>query len=92
MAEPDGDWVQEMVEAVRYFLDIRGLPESDSDAVSDFMMEYIYAHHSGESLRVHRIPGYIKKAIRELYNGRNVSELATHFNVSRATVYRYCKK
>lgn len=91
MADNDDDFVASIGDMISYFMDLRGLPESDCNALAQAVTEQIRAQYQGERVTIRKKPPDIQAQVQAAYNGRNVAELAEHFGISRSCVYRYCQ-
>jgi DNA invertase Pin-like site-specific DNA recombinase len=90
MADED-DFVASIGEMISYFLDLRGLPESDCNALSQAVTEQIRNQYRGERVTIRKKPPNIRAQVRAAYNGSNANDLARQFGISRSSVHRYCR-
>jgi DNA invertase Pin-like site-specific DNA recombinase len=91
MADNEDDFVASIGEMISYFMDLRGLPKNDGNALAQAVTEQIRNRYQGERVTIRKKPHNIRAQVRAAYNGRNANELADHFGISRSCVYRYCK-
>lgn len=91
MADNDDDFVASIGDMISYFMDLRGLPESDCNALAQAVTEQIRAQYQGERVRIRKQAPDIRDQVRAAYTGDNVGELARYHGISRATVYRYVR-
>ena len=91
MADNDDDFVASIGEMIRYFLDLRGMPESDCSALSAAVTEQIRKQYQGERVTIRKQAPAVRDQVCAAFTGDNAQQLATHFGISRATVYRYVR-
>lgn len=92
MADADDDFVQSIGDMINYFMDLRGMPETDCNALAAAVTDEIRTRYQGERVTIRKNPATLAEQVRAAFTGDNIDDLAVQFGISRASVYRYCKK
>lgn len=99
MANTDEDFVESIGEMISYFLDLRGVGESDCHALSAAVTEQIRERYQGERVTIrksdqqrlerHQIRDKVRQARAD---GCTIKQIMERFNISRRTVFNYLQK
>ncbi len=87
--ENDDDFVESVGSMIDYYMDLRGNPPEDCQALAKAVMQSIRERYQGERVTIRKRTSSIKRQIRAEFNGQNIEEIMHRYGVSRATVYRY---